>query len=225
MTDSTPTSSTVRKAGWLRGRRLAPLAWISGAVAAGLLVLGASGTLSSWTTAIIGNNTNTVAVSNAVILKETGPGATPATCQSSTSGVSNNYTCSTINKYGGTATPLSPGASQSVAVTMTNVGSEVGSLTLAAGTCTPTGGIASGSTSVCDALQVAVACPTGTATYPATGTATLNQFAAVSSTTVTSLAANASVTCTFTVTLPSSTSPTAAGQTASQPLTWTLSGS
>ena len=46
------------------------LAWISGVLAAGLLVLGASGTLSSWTAAILQNNTNSVATSNAVVLQE-----------------------------------------------------------------------------------------------------------------------------------------------------------
>src|SRR3954454_20718760 len=109
------------------GRRAArrtprPAWWALGssAVAAVVLALGVSGTLSSWTSAIISNDTNTVATASAVILREVGPG--PQTCLSS-SGASNSYTCSTINKYGGTASPLAPGGSQSVDVVFSNVGS------------------------------------------------------------------------------------------------------
>ena len=101
-----------------RRRRGSLLVWISSAVAATLLVLGVSGTLSSWTAAILTNDTNTVATTTAVILKEA-QGAT--TCFSSAS-ATNTSTCSTINKYGGVASPLSPGGSQTDDVTFTNVG-------------------------------------------------------------------------------------------------------
>lgn len=208
-----------RRAG---GRGIAMM-WVAGAAAATVVSLGVTGTLSSWTSAVVTNSTNTVATANAVILKETGPGATPVTCQSSDGGVANTYTCDTINKYGGTGTPLLPGSSQSVTVTMSNVGTAAGSLTLKAAGCTPTGGITTGSTDACGIVQVKAECPAGTVKYPASGTATLTNFAAAAATTVsTSLAKDASISCTFTVTLPATASPTYAGQTLTQALTWTL---
>jgi len=44
-----------------RRRSRTPLVWIGGAIAAGILILGVNGTLSSWTDAIINNIHNTVA--------------------------------------------------------------------------------------------------------------------------------------------------------------------
>lgn len=133
-------------------------------MAAALLVaLGINGTLSAWSTAILTNDTNTVAVANAVILKETDG---TNTCNSTDAGTTNSATCSTINKYGGTAVPLGPGGTQTVTVTMTNTGSGPGTLTFVAGACTASGG-QSATNSVCGQMQVKVECPAGTATYPA----------------------------------------------------------
>jgi hypothetical protein len=227
MTDSAPTPKHRSRRG-----RVVPLAWISGAAAALVLILGVTGTLSDWTTAIIGNSTNTIATRGAVILKEVGPDATGTsqTC-TSTDGmqtVLNSFTCATINKYGGATAPITLNGSQTVSVTMSNTGSETGALTLVAGACTTvTGTGITGAPSACSQLLVKVACPTPTATYPATGTSTLNAFATATATTpvaVTSLAAGTNVICTFTVSLPSTTSPIYSGQTVSQPLTWTLTG-
>jgi hypothetical protein len=203
--------------------------WLSGVAAATLLTLGVNGTLSSWTSAIITNTTNTAAAANSVILQETGPAPTSAVC-TSTDGAQttvNSATCSSINKYGGTSTPLSPGGSQSVAVTMKNTGSEAGALTLVANTCTSTGAL-SGAPDLCGELQVKVSCTSPATTYPATGTAALATFASATATTpfsvATTLAANSSTICTFTVSLPTNAPPTYAGQTISQPLVWTLAG-
>src|SRR4051812_23920871 len=90
-----------------RGRGL-PLLWSASGIAALLLVLSTSGTLSSWTSAIVTNDSNTVATASAVILLEVGPSAT---CLSS-SGVANSFTCTAVNKYGGTTSPLNPGGNQ-----------------------------------------------------------------------------------------------------------------
>ena len=80
-----------------------------------MLTLSVNGTLSSWTTAIISNSTNTTATAQAVILQEVGPDGTAGhvsqTCQSS-SDPSNSYSCTNINKYGGTTTPLTPGTTR-----------------------------------------------------------------------------------------------------------------
>jgi hypothetical protein len=230
--------STTAPAAHRGRRRFLPLVWAASAFAAVVLVLGVNGTLSAWTSAIVTNDTNTVATANALILKEVGPDGTAAhtsqTCYSST-GSGNTYTCSTINKYGGTTTPLTPGASQTSDVTFTNVGGAEGaSFKLQAGACTQTPNANAGATppinNLCTAtgeLTVAVSCSDG-ATYtagsawtdlkytagPAAGINTLTHTA--------SLAPNASWTCRFTTALNANASVTDQGITVSQPLTWTL---
>ncbi|MCW2753006.1 MAG: hypothetical protein JWQ32_417 [Marmoricola sp.] len=206
------------------------LVWVACGFSALLLVLSTNGTLSSWTAAVIGNDTNTVATATAVILQEVGPSAT---CLSS-SGVGNSFTCSTINKYGGVTTPLTPGANQVTDVVFSNVGSSAASsFVLTRGTCTqnPTAGSGSpAANNICTngELTVAISCSDG-ATYnagtawsdlkyvagaPASIGATLTHTATI--------AASASFTCRFTVALDSAASVLDQGITASQPLTWTL---
>jgi hypothetical protein len=199
-------------------------------LAALIVVLGVNGTLASWTSAIITNDTNTVATTTAVILKEVGGGQT---CLSS-SGTSNSYTCATVNKYGGTASPLAPGGSQVTDVVFSNVGSAAAStFVLTPGSCTQTPTAGSGSPAAANVctngdLTVAVSCSDG-GTYsagsawsdlkynagaPGSLSATLTHTATI--------AAGASFTCRFTVALSSSANVLDQGITASQPLTWTL---
>lgn len=219
-------ASTVTK----KPRRTAAL-WGSGAIAAVVLSLGVSGTLASWTSAVITNDTNTVATASAVILREVGPG--PQTCLSS-SGTSNSYTCSTVNKYGGTAAPLSPGGSQVTDVVFSNVGSAAAStFVLTAASCSQTPTAGSGTppaANVCTSgdLTVAISCSNG-ATYAA-GSAWVDLVYAAGApasipgtlTHTATLAAGSSFTCRFTVALSASASVLAQGITASQALTWTL---
>jgi hypothetical protein len=214
-----------------RGRRATTPLWAGGLVAAVLMSLGVSGTLSSWTQAIITNDTNTAATAGAPILKETS-GAN--TCLSS-SVATNVSTCSTINKYGGTATPLTPGTSQTVDVTFTDVGAAKGStFALAPGACsqTPVAGTGSpAANNVCTNgdLTVAVSCSPGT-TYAAGSSWTdlvstavnPSAFAGATYTHTAGLAAGASATCRFTVALGSGAGILSQGITASQPLVWTL---
>lgn len=207
------------------------LALVAGLVSAIVLTLGVSGTLASWTSAVIANDTNSVATSSAVILREVGPG--PTTCLSS-SGTANSYTCSTINKYGGTASPLAPGGSQSTDVVFTNVGSAAASsFVLGTGSCSQNPTAGSGTPAAADVctsgdLTVAVSCSDGSsyaggsawvdlvhaASAPGSIPATLTHTA--------TLAAGASFTCRFTVALSAAASVLAQGITVSQPLTWTL---
>jgi len=207
------------------------LALVAGLVSATVLVLGVSGTLASWTSAVIANDTNTVKTASAVILREVGPG--PTTCLSS-SGAANSYTCSTINKYGGTASPLAPGGSQTTDVVFTNVGSaSASSFVLGTGACSQTPTAGSGTppaANVCTSgdLTVAISCSDG-ATYSAgsawTDLASAAGAPSAISATLThtaTLAAGASFTCRFTLALSASASVLAQGITASQPLTWTL---
>ncbi|MCL2542204.1 MAG: hypothetical protein FWE71_07090 [Nocardioidaceae bacterium] len=204
-----------------RRRHLAPLMWASGAVAAVLLVLGVNGTLSDWATAKITNDTNTVKAADSVILQESGPNS--AVCNSTDSAdASNEYTCSTINKYGGTATPLEPGDDQSVTVTMTNTGTASGSLTLKPSACGMTGGSPTASSSICAVATVTVSCTSPSALDTTATPATLDDFTGGGAQSVATLDAGASTDCTFDVALPSDASPQIAGQVASQPLVWTL---
>lgn len=191
----------------------------AGAIAAVLLVLGVSGTLASWTRAIITNDTNTLEAAQALILEETGPNA--AVCTSTDGGGSGNaFTCSTIDKYGGTATPLEPGDHQSVTVTLTNTGTGSGPLALEPGACATSGGSPTATASICDVALVTVVC-TAPSTLDTTGSpVALSAFG--DQAVVVGLDAGDATECTFDVSLPASASPQVSGQTATQPLVWTL---
>ncbi|GAC1380010.1 MAG: hypothetical protein NVSMB48_05160 [Marmoricola sp.] len=203
---------------------------LAGGVSAALLALGANGTLADWTSAVITNSTNSVATAQAVILQETNGAATCASSDDS----ANNFSCTTINKYGGTASPLSPGQSQTQTVTFKNIGSKNGaSFRLAPGTCSysPTTGTPTpGNLCTNGDLTIAISCSAG-ATYvsgsawsdlvytaAAPPTATKTHTAATGD-----LNASSQWTCQFTVALSSSANIVDQGITVTQPLTWTLS--
>lgn len=208
-------------------RRRRSLLWAAGAVSAATLVLAVNGTLSAWTTAIIDNTHNDVAVTGAVALLETGPdGTTP--CDTGTAST-NEVGCTSINKYGGTGTALDPdsltGNTQSVAVNLKNTGTVSGGLVLSADDCVPSA--AAGSTgadpaghSVCDVVTVAVSCDS-----PSTMTVTPVVLSSFTGGDVGTLAAGADTDCTFTLTLPADTPSAYASQVASQVLHWTLTAS
>lgn len=217
MTEPEPTPS--------RRRVVRPALWLSGAVAATLLVLGVNGTLASWTQAIIDNSTNTAATGTAVILQEVS-GANTCTSASSTT---NSSTCATINKYGGTATPLTPGTSQVTTVTFSNTGGQNASTFVATpGTCTST----PSSPNLCTNgdLTVAVQCSPGATFVAGSAWTDLAYTPAAAPPTAAKthtaasgdLNAAASWTCQFTVALSATASPTDQGITISQPITWTL---
>lgn len=203
------------------------------ALAAVLLGLSVNGTLADWTSAVLSNSTNTVASNTAVILQEVGPDGTVAhasqTCRSS-DGAANSATCTTINKYGGTTAPLSPGSSQVTDVVFTNLGAaDASSFVLTPGTCTstPATGTPTPNNLCTTDLTVAISCSNGS-TYAA-GSAWTDLVhpagAAASIPTLThaaGLASGASATCRFTVALPANASVLDQGLTVSHPLSWTL---
>lgn len=206
-------------------RRRTGVLWAGGAIAAAILLLSVSGTLSSWTAAIIDNSQNDVAVKGAVALVETDGTHTCDTGASAT----NQVTCATINKYGGTAVPLDPDGvnTQSVTVNLKNSGTVSGGLVLSADACSSSA--AGGSTAadpvghpVCTQVTVTVSC-----TAPATLDTTASPVVLSSFTggTVGTLTAGASTDCTFTVTVPTTTPSSYASQVASQVLHWTLTAS
>lgn len=186
------------------------------------LAVSLGATLSGFT-ASIANPTNTAA-SAALAVEETSGGAT---CRSYDA----TATCSTINKYGGTTTPLVPGQSQTTTVTFTNTGSvDVASGTLTPGACSATSTGVTGAVTppatttdpgnLCSVLRVAIyqaSSATGSPVFDGT---------VASLTSPVSLGALAKGTAqdyTFVVTLPSAATTAVQGQRVSQPLSWTFS--
>jgi hypothetical protein len=218
-------------------QRSAPLVWLGGALAATLLILGVTGTLSTWTTAVIGNNNNSVASTTSVALIETQTApvnADAAPCDTAST-TTNTVTCYDINKYGGIGSgatanandsygaPLNPDGSDSQAVTVNlkNDGTGSGSLVLSSEACSnhaypsSTGANVAGY-NLCDRMQLAVTCSTPSL-YTYHGT--VGDFTGG---TIGTVAATVSTNCTFTVTLPLGTPSGYASQYLTQALTWTL---
>jgi len=208
------------------------LLWLSGALAAAVLALGASGTLSSWAQAVVGNTTNTTATAQAVVLSETS-GANACASSDGAQTTVNVSSCTTINKYGGTTSPLNPGGSVTTDVTFKNVGAaNASSFALTPGSCSQTPTAGSGTppaANVCTNgdLTVAISCSPG-ATYAAGSAWTDLSYAAAAPPTAqkthagSDLNAGASWTCRFTVALLASAGVADQAVTLSQPLTWTL---
>lgn len=210
-----------------RRRRFVPFVWIASAAAAVLLVLGVTGTLGDWTSAIVTNQGNRAGTTQAVALTELGPDSSGAstTC-ASTASATNSFTCTTINKYGNNGVDvldMAPGSTKSTTVTLTNSGGAAGTtFTLGVASCasafqSPLSGTPASPDTLCESLQVGVIC---------TGGATLNiapgPMSAFTGGSLGGLGQGATTTCVFTVSLPSNASPLVAGQTATQDLTWTL---
>lgn len=203
-------------------RRLTAVALVTGVAGSLIVALSLGASLSSLTATI--NNTVNTASSAALAISETGGSAT---CNS----YDTTATCTTINKYGGTTTPLLPGGTpNTTTVTFTNNGTAaVGTSTLAPSACVASSTNVTGSTTpttpnttagnLCSVLNIAVykaSTATGTPLYtgPASGfTATVNLGA---------LAIGATQDYTFVVSLPTGASTAVQGQKASQPLLWTF---
>ncbi|WP_310963247.1 hypothetical protein [Nocardioides terrisoli] len=228
-------SGRAHRAARRRVKPTTPL-WAACGAAALVLTLGVSGTLSTWTTAIIGNTNNTVATATAVVLSETDGSATCTSADGAQATV-NSSSCTTINKYGGTAIPLVPGSTQTADVTFKNIGgANASSFQLSPGSCaqTPTAGsgtpAAANLCSIGD-LTVAVSCSPGSSynsgtawsdlAYPAAAPPSTNKSHVAASG---DLNAGSSWTCRFKVALASTAGVTDQGITVTQPLTWTLNG-
>lgn len=203
-------------------RRLSVASVAVGAVGSTALAVSMGATLSGFTASIT-NDTNTAA-SAALAVEETRGGAT---CRSYDA----TSTCTTINKYGGTTTPLVPGQSQTTTVTFTNTGGvDVGSSNLTPGACTATstgvtGAVTPSATptdpsNLCSVLRVAVykaSTATGTPIYDGTAASLTSAIA------LGALAKAAAQDYTFVVTLPAAATTAVQGQRVSQPLTWNFS--
>jgi hypothetical protein len=200
---------------------------VAGLVVAGGFSLAASvqGSLGTFTASIT-NNANTTATGT-LVMQEQNAAAT-VTCNSTDAGLTandintNSSLCSTIDQYGGTSSPLVPGGSVATTITFRNTGTAAASaFTVTPGACTQSAaGATSGSAiDLCGKLTVAVTkTVSGTTTAVGSGTATaLGSGGALN---IGSLAAGASLSITFTVTLSSSAGNTYQGLNASQPMVW-----
>ena len=199
-------------------RRLTPIALTTGVVAAALLSLSMTGTLSGFA-ASINNTTNTVATGALVMQEQNSDGS--ITCLSTDGGTisTNSATCATINKLGGTTT-LVPGQTVTTNITIKNVGTvNAGSFTLTPSACVQSAAAtpAGTATDLCTQLQLTI---TQGATTVYTGTAA--GLGTAVRTITGPPAAGVSLPFTFTVTLPSSAGNTYQNLKASIPLLWTF---
>lgn len=214
MSKTTTTSAKIR--------RVTGTTIVVGAIGSAALAASMGATLSGFTASIT-NSTNTAASATLAVTETSGG----ATCNSYDA----TATCGTINKYGGTASPLAPGSSQTTTVTFQNTGSvAVGSSNLTPSACVATATNAVGASTpttpntsagnLCSVLNIKVY-----KAATATGTPIFDNTAAsfTSAVSLGTLAPNASQAYTFVVTLPSSATSAVQGQQVSQPLAWNFS--
>lgn len=169
----------------------------------------------------ITNDVNT-ATSGALTMEESS-GA--ATC-SSANGVTNSATCSTINKYGGTDTPLIPGGTAHVTdINLKNTGSIAAtSFSLTPSACENTasdGSPAPGTANLCDKINVNIT-SNGTQIYNGSAKSLADGGAIdlLAKLGLDSVAANQTILVKFTVSLDTSADSTYQGLKISQPLAW-----
>ena len=208
--------------------RFAPIAIGSGALAAVLLSLSLTGTLSAFT-AQITNSANS-ASAGTLSMQEVGTatiGGTAATCNSTDAGTlygSQTATCATINKFGGSTTMI-PGQTVTQTVTIKNTGTVTPTtFTLTPGaTCTATGtGTGSATTAaICGAYSVVI---TDTTTAQQLYTGTIANLAGKPAIAITTPPAGGIThSFSFAVTLASSSDNTFQGTGVSMPLVWNFS--
>lgn len=202
-----------------RRRRFVPLVWLGSLGALVVVALAVSGTLSGFTASI--NNSNNTAGSGVLTMQE-GDGTTTCLSTDSANSITTNAgTCSTINKFGGSTTMV-PGDSVTKTITIKNTGTvnaNVFSLTPGA-TCTQSnnGSVNGTATDFCSKVNVKVDDTTGTSTNVYDGTAA--GLAGHTAFSLPAVAAGATRTFTFTVTLDSAAGNSYQGLAASLPLTW-----
>jgi hypothetical protein len=180
-------------------------------------------------TAGITDNGNT-SRTGTLVLQEQNAAAT-ATCNSTDAGSTandintNSSVCSTIDQYGGTSSPLVPGASVATTITFRNTGTVAASaFTVTPGTCSQSavgGGTSGSATDLCGKLTVAIT-KTVSGTTTAVGSGTATALAAGGALSIGSLSAAASLSITITVTLSSLAGNTYQGLNALQPMVWQL---
>jgi hypothetical protein len=206
--------------------RFTPIALATGLIAAGLLSLSMTGTLSGFVASIT-NNQNTAAT-GAIVMEETTTTGTPATCTSTDSGTvsTNASTCSTINTFGG-STVMVPGSAVTTGISIKNVGTVTpSSFTMTHGpSCTQSnnGSLNGTATDLCSKINIVI---TSGSTTVFTGTVTQLALATASSSPAITMpaapAAGVSVPFSITATLDSDAGNTYQGLAVSLPITFTF---
>jgi hypothetical protein len=183
------------------------------------------GSLGTFTAGV--TNTSDTTGAGTIVLQEQNATAT-VTCNSTDAGLTGNdintnaSLCSTIDQYGGTASPLVPGASVATTIIFRNTGTATASVfTVTPGACTQSaaGGTSGSATDLCAKLTVAITKTIG-ATTTAVGSATATALASGGALSIAPLSAGASLTVTITVTLSSLAGNTYQGLNALQPMVW-----
>jgi hypothetical protein len=203
-------------------RSLALPVVIAGGVSSLLLAFSLTPTFSALTAAI--QNTTNTAGTGTLVMQETNATGT-VLCNSTDGGTvsTNSATCATINKYGGDLAMV-PGGNVTTTVIIKNTGTvAASSFSLAPGTCAQSNnGSANGTaTDLCSKYTITIKSGT-TVVYSGTAaafTATQDVFQKLS---ISTLAANTSLTFTIDAKLDSAVGNTYQGLKISQPLTWTF---
>jgi hypothetical protein len=193
---------------------------IAGGLSSLLLAFSLTPTFSALTAAIT-NTTNTAALGT-LIMKET---SGSSTCLSTDGGTlyTNSANCTTINKYGGTTTPLAPGGSNTTSVTITNTGTiTANTFTLTPGACSQTGTVTGSATDLCSKMTVVISSGSNTL-YTGSLDGLYSGGAIDLKAKLGTQAPNSPVSISFVVTVPSSLGNTYQGLGVSQALTWTFS--
>lgn len=211
-------------------RRFVRLIVAAGLVGALMMSLAMTNTFSAFVASI--TNTNDTAATGSLILQETGATGTTACNSTDGGGVSTNTaTCATFNKYGGNTAMLpsnAAGTTNNVTtlVNFKNTGTAAATaFTMAFGPCTQSGATGAGTaTDFCSKLHVKVT--SGATTVQADTVASTLAGTTVTLPPALIPAANSGSTIplTFTVYVDSTAGNTYQGLTASQPITWTLTG-
>ncbi|ROP78705.1 hypothetical protein EDF18_1361 [Frigoribacterium sp. PhB107] len=203
--------------------RTTPLAVVTGLVAAVLMALTMSGTLSAFTASIA--NANNTATTGTLLMREVGtPGATCYSNGAESASVSSNgntATCTSNNKFGAGGT-LKPGTTRNVPVTISNVGTmDAGTFTLAnTGACVPgkTGDTSGTATDICSKITL-VLTQGGTSVYSGT---LADLGARTTPISLTAVPAGQKADMVFSVTLDGAVGNDYQGLTATVPLKWTF---
>ena len=216
----------------IRRARLVPIALTTAALSSAVLGASVTGTLSAFQASI--TNTTNTAASGSLVMRETNSDGSVA-CLSS-SGTNNNYTsCGTIDKYGGTATPFTPGVSRTTTVSIANTGSIAAtSFVLRPGTCTKTDVGTSNTGTLCDGLHLTLTCtPVSSGNVAGTSvtlyndqtlTAIANADKTIPASCIPAPNANGTTRFDFALAMPGTQDNTVQGQQVSQPMTWTFTG-
>jgi hypothetical protein len=175
-------------------------------------------------------NSGNTAATGTLTMQETGTDATGAavTCNSTDANSNNAASCATINKYGGTATPLVPGAAPTVtSISIKNTGNiPATQFTVLGGACTQSAvsGASSNGTATDLCAKVNVVIKSGSTTiFSGTAASFANSTTDIlAKLGQSSVAAGASIPLTISAQLDASAGAAYQGLQISQPITWTF---